>query len=201
MRFEYFGEELDGFDHRYNDTIRNERSVEIAIASRWIAGLEGRLSRRPAGLEVGNVLSHYDMADPIGGGTRRTVDLTEIAARVENIDVFDIEGSFDWIISISTMEHVRWDHVPRDESAARRAIEHLRSLLTSTGRMLVTAPGGWHPALDLYLATGAGTTRCSTLRRDGDTWRQTETMTFLPYRMSTPWAESVWIGEWTGGDR
>src|SRR5690606_34112160 len=122
MRFRFQGAEHDGFDHPYNTTILNERAVEIPVVLDWLPG-KGR------GLEVGNVLGHY------GVKGRRVVDLYEQADGVENLDLFDIEGHFDWIVSISTLEHVRWDTEPRDPNGAVEAIGHLRSLLSPGGRM------------------------------------------------------------------
>jgi SAM-dependent methyltransferase len=183
MKFKYHGTALDGFDHDYNTTLLNERAVEIAVALQF--------DRSGEGLEVGNVLGHYGLHG------HRVVDQFERGPGVENIDVFDIAGGYDWIISISTIEHVRWDVEPRDPSAAGRAIDHLASLLNPGGRMLITVPAGYHPTIDEHLATGAGATRCCTLVRDRETWRQTKALTFKPYGATTKWAESVWIGEWS----
>lgn len=184
MRFRFQGAEHDGFDHPYNTTILNERAVEIPVVLDWLPG-KGR------GLEVGNVLSHYF---PI---PHRVVDLYEQADGVENLDLFDIEGSYDWIVSISTLEHVQWDQEPRDPAGAQRAVEHLYGLLGPGGRLMVTVPGGHHPHLDAFLAEGAGADRSATLVRSGPGWVQSAEPQFLPYGYSTKWAESVWIGEWT----
>lgn len=183
MRFTYQGRKLEGFDHPYNDTIRNERAVELAVAFDWMPATG-------AGLEVGNVLGHY------GSTGHRVVDRYEQAAGVDNVSVFDVTGSFDWIVSVSTLEHVGWDEQPRDPDAARRALAHLRGLLAPGGRMLVTVPTGYHPHFDGHLLNGSGATRAATLVRSGSSWRQTKTLTAKPYGASTPWAESVWIGEY-----
>lgn len=188
MNFTYWGQSLAMVDEPYNSTILNERAVEIPIARHWLSKVHG------VGLEVGNVMSHYGLT------RRRTiVDLFEKGDRVRNIDVFDIEGSFDWILTVSTVEHVRWDTTPRDPDAAFRSVQHLRSLLTERGRMLVTVGLGWNRQLDKTLMAGAGATRACTLVRDGLGWQQTPTLTFEPYGATTPWAESVWIGEYEGG--
>lgn len=190
MKFRYHGRTLDGFDHPYNDTAENERAVELAVAMDWLAETSG------SGLEVGNVLGWYGVAG------HRVVDRYELADGVENIDVFDIAGEYVWIIAISTVEHVGQDSDPKDPQLAAMAIEHLQSLLTPEGRMLVTVPGGYHQALDAQLRLdGAGATRDCTLIRDRGGWRQTADRVFLPYGKSTPWAESIWIGEWEGGAR
>lgn len=186
MNFTYHGQRLTGFDHPYNDTIRNERAIELAVASDWLPGGDG--------LEVGNVLSHYGITG------HRVVDRFEQAPNVENIDVLDTTGSFDWIVTISTLEHVGHDHEPRDPDAAEAALGHLRSLLNPVGRMLVTVPMGYHPHFDQFLLGGAGTHRAATLVRHGSSWRQTRTLTAKPYGATTPWAESVWIGEYLNGE-
>lgn len=182
MTFEYHGTPLEYFDHPYNHTRRNERAVELAVASHWLP--DGN------GLEVGNVLAHY------GTTGHRVVDLTEQGPGVENIDVFEITGRYDWIVAISTIEHVEWDTPRPDPTRAPAAIAHLHGLLNPSGRMLITVPGGYHAPLDQYLGTGAGTTRAGTFVRTGDQWEQTATLTFKAYGTTTSWAESVWIGEW-----
>lgn len=183
MNFTYHGCELTGYDHPYNTTAHNERAVELAVAFDWLPDGDG--------LEVGNVLSHYTRT------AHRIVDLHEQAPGVENLSVFDIEGSYDWVLSISTLEHVHHDTEPRNPDASAAALAHLRSLLRPSGRMLVTVPLGYHPHFDRTLLTGAGADRSATLIRDNGTWKQTRTLTTRPYGASTPWAEAVWIGEYT----
>lgn len=180
VTFTYRGRRLDYFDHPYNSTRHNERAVEVAVALDWLPG-KGR------GLEVGNVLGHY------GATGHRVIDLHEQAPGVDNLDVFDITGSYDWIVSISTVEHVRWDTEPRDVTAAAAALDHLAGLLAPGGVMLVTVPGGYHPHLDEHLAT---LPNGCTYTRKGDGWTRTRRPTFKPYGATTLWAESVWVGEW-----
>lgn len=185
MRFHYHGRELTGFVHEYNTTAQNERAVELAIAEQWLAEFGAG-----DGLEVGHVLGHY------GWSGHRVVDLHERATGVENLDVFDVGGRFEWIVSISTIEHVGWDE-DRLPGKAIAAIDHLRTLLLPGGAMLVTVPTGWNPALDQYLAQGAdGASRACTIKRSGKAWRQTDRLSFPPYALTTPWAEAVWVGEW-----
>jgi hypothetical protein len=190
MRFTWWDADLEAFDHPYNTTIENERAVEIAIAQRWATALPEPDEDAPGGLEVGNVLAHYD-----GFPDRRIIDLYEEALGVENLDVLDVTGGYDWIVAISTLEHVRWDHRPFDASGAIRALHHLRRLLHPGGRMLVTVPGGHHAAFDAHLSMGAGAARFCTLVRTPESWVQTRVPTFSPYSVVTK-AESVWIGEW-----
>lgn len=179
MTFTYWGAEFAYEENEYNSTRLNERAVEIPIARAFIG--DG------VGLEVGNVLAHYQ---PV---SHRVVDRYEEGA--ENIDVFDIDGAFDWIIAISTLEHVRWDEEPKDPDAAPAALRHLLTLLKPDGRMLVTVPFGWQPFLDTEIVDGKfePARECSMVR-DGDDWKQTE-VEHRRYAATTRWAESVWIAE------
>ena len=181
----WWGERLTLFDHPYNTTRRNERAVEIPCAVTWLKGRGGR------GLEVGNVLGHYGM------NGHRVVDRWEEAPGVDNIDVFDIEGAYRWIVAISTLEHVRRDEPEKDPTGAWRALGHLRSLLKPGGAMLVTVPLGWNADLDAHLMDGSGADRECTFVRRGASWYQTERLTWKPYGAATPWAESVYVGEWS----
>lgn len=173
--FRYWGRELEYFDSPYNDTAQNERAVEVAIAIAW---LEDRVLAD--GVEVGAVMPHY------GLGQHRCIDLYEQGDGIDNVDVFDLAGDFDWILSISTLEHI---------VDAPAALDHLVSLLAPGGQMLVTVGAGQHGELDAYLASGAGASRCCTLVRSGDTWCQTTELQMLAYGTSTRWAEACWVGE------
>lgn len=178
MSFAFHGEWLAYEASSYNDSRLNERAVEIPIARAWVA-------RHGLDLEVGRVLCHYGIKG------HRTVDRYEPGA--DNIDVFDITGHHPTVVSISTVEHVRWDEEPVDPDGAIRAIEHL---VTHSDRLLITVGLGQHPTLDAYLMTGPAP-RSTTLVQDGDQWHQTPRLEWRPYGESTIWAASVWIGEWT----
>lgn len=183
--FEWDGASLGYLDHPYNTTALNERAIEIPIAWWWLSKRTGE------GLEVGNVLSHY-------GPTRwRIVDLYERVTGVDNIDVFEIRGAYDWILSVSTLEHVRWDHAPKDPDAAVAAVNHLRSLLRPKGSMLLTVPMGHHPRLDSEIVTGRiGAAKASVYVRGELGWEPARLGTWRRY--GPRWANAVWIGELRG---
>ena len=187
--FESFGgRELPYWLHRHNLTWRNERSVEIPIAVDFLAAHgHGR------GLEVGNVLGRY--------GLRRdwqVVDRYEVGPDIINVDIVDYAPaeSFDFIVSISTLEHVGWDETPREPDKVERAFHRLRSLLAPGGVMLVTAPLGYHPRLDEMLTTGALTPdEEMTLVRDRDVWRRIPGVEARPLdNGNRTGARSVWVG-------
>ena len=166
---------LELVDMAYNQTIRNERAVELAVAFHWLADRTG------SGLEIGNVLNHYGVTG------HRVVDLHERAPGVDNMDVFYVDGSYDWIVAISTIEHVRWD-VERDAEGAAAAVEHL---LTLTDNLLVTVPLGWNPPLDAELPLGA--TRWACYHRTDAGWISGN---IEPVPYGPAWGNAVWVGEW-----
>lgn len=192
-RFRWHGRRLHYWNAPYNNTRNNERAVELSIAAAWLGDMHGT-----PGLEVGNVLGHYNAP-----WSRRIVDLYEQAPDVENIDVADIEGVFPWVVSISTLEHVGLDYGEPRPMAATEAVLHLRDLLAPGGRMLVSIPFGANPDLDADIAMGAlGVARQCTLHRlqpgaEPPTWEQAaEPVAPLPYDHEVRSARAVWIGEW-----
>ncbi|HEY8945866.1 MAG TPA: methyltransferase domain-containing protein [Polyangiaceae bacterium] len=128
------------FVHHYNSTWRNERAVEVPLAAELLT------SAAPGArcLEVGNVLNYY-LREP-----RTVVDKYEPSRGVINQDIleFGAPGSFDVIVSISTLEHVGWDENPREPGKVIRALNHMKALLAPGGHCLVTFPLGYNSELD-----------------------------------------------------
>ncbi len=190
--FEYRGERYTVVHHRSGRTWLTERAIELPVAMRFVDGF-GPLG---FGLEVGNVLSRYR---PVH---HRVVDKYEQAPRVENIDVLDVatERPFDFIVSISTLEHAGWDEAERDLDKPLRAIHHLRSLLRSDGgRLLVTLPLGYNPAVDRVALDGtSGAAYGEILVRDRHLrWAAADRPEpqQLRYEFELRSATAVWIGE------
>lgn len=189
--FQLWGDSYDYFIHPYNMTWRNERAVEIAICKEFVAHQNGR------GMEFGNVLAHYGAA---GGAV--VVDKYEQAPNVTNVDILDYETTrrFDYIVSISTLEHVGWDEKPRDAEKVWAAFEHLVSLLAPGGTLLLTAPTGHHPMLDEAILGGRWKpTRQATLVRSDcrrNLWCQTQDLEVRPYLASAGrGADALWVVE------
>lgn len=193
--FRWHQHRLPYWDEPYNNTRNNERAVELAIAQWWLA------DEVPGGLEVGHVLGHYRGPWP----DHRVVDLTEQAEGVENLDVRTVQGSYPWVVSISTVEHVgQPNYADRPEPmASTEALYHLHDLLAPAGRMLVTVPLGWNADLDADLAMDVFTpARQCTLHRQAHgsglpTWVMADTpVAPRPYNHRAASADAVWIGEW-----
>jgi hypothetical protein len=95
-------------------------------------------------LEIGNVLAHYYNVSHL------VVDKYERKTGVIPKDILDLkfEQKFDRIVSISTLEHVGWDEIPRVPGKHILAIEKLRSLLSDDGILIATIPLGYNPSFD-----------------------------------------------------
>lgn len=186
--FELWEREYSYFIHRHNSTWLNERAVELPIAIDFVKGATGN------GLEFGNVLMHYGHR-----GGWDIVDRYERRPGVRNIDIlnYDLNARLDFIVSISTLEHVGFDERPRDPGKVVAAFEHLTALLAPGGRMLLTAPLGHNAALDQAVLSGRwAPARQATLVRTEGRWAATRELEWRPYRgKGGTGADSVWVCE------
>jgi hypothetical protein len=138
-----------GKTYGYFDTCKTwagERAVEIPIVMEMVRKYQGTNI-----LEIGNVLSHHVQFE------HDVLDKYEITKGVINEDVVDFtsEKKYDLIVSISTLEHVGWDEETRDDMKIPKAIENLKSLITSRGgTIIITLPLGYNSALDKLLKDG-----------------------------------------------
>lgn len=137
--FKFNGKKYNYFYHRNWITWNNERSVEVPIIWKIVKRYEGKKI-----LEVGNVLMNFFVIE------RDIVDKYEIASGVINEDIVDYNPSkeYDIIISISTLEHVGWDEEPKEPLKIYRAIENLKRLVVSGGKIIFTLPKGHSSFLD-----------------------------------------------------
>lgn len=138
--FAFDGRSYPYLYHFCNKTWKNERGVEIPIFQEIL--LRQQTARI---LEVGNVLSHYF---PIH---HDVVDKYEVAPSVINKDIAEFAPAerYDLILSISTLEHVGWDEVPREPPKMLRAIDYLRNrCLAPGGQIVASLPVGYNEFLD-----------------------------------------------------
>jgi hypothetical protein len=147
--FTFNGQDYPYHFAEYNFAWANERCVELAIALPFIQAHEGNDL-----IEIGNVGSHYHRSSP--GWV--VLDKYEISPRVVNEDLLDYDPrrKFKFLVSISTIEHIGWDEIPRDVSGAktRLALSRLADLISPDGRAVVTFPVGYNEALDRTVAAG-----------------------------------------------
>lgn len=124
-------------------TLNNERTVEVSIAH----ALPN--NRAASVLEVGNVLSNY-FSFP-----HDVVDKYEMTPGVINEDIISYQPGkkYDFIVTLSTLEHVGWDETPREPEKILRAIAHLKKLLNDGGELVATMPLGYNAYVDQLLGT------------------------------------------------
>lgn len=189
--FSIAGKSYGYLTHHYNATWRNERAVELPLVSSFLAELE------PAArlLEVGNVLAYYLPTPHV------VVDKFEPTPGVINKDILDFgePGSWDAIVSISTLEHVGWDETPRDETRAERALQHMRSLLVEGGRFFLSFPLGYNESLDrAVFENRLGFRKAHYLQRISadNSWREVELSALVGTRYGAPYpfANALFVG-------
>jgi hypothetical protein len=193
--FQFQGQTLDLLYHRYNMTWASERCVEVPIARYFLSKFaQGKV------LEVGNVLSHY-------GPVRHDIlDKFERGRRVINEDIttFRPSGKYGLIISISTFEHIGFDDEAVEPSRIKilAAIDACKCLLSDTGKLVVTAPIGYNPDLDLLLEDGkTQASRETYLKKDTALeWRELSKEEALRarYKKPFPYANAIVVLEFGG---
>lgn len=144
-RFVYNGSEVEYFEHPYNRTWLNERSVEIPI----IWEIMQKYAPEEV-LEIGNVTPHYYRFGHV------VVDKYEKGRGALQQDVVGLvlPQKYRLIVTISTLEHVGWDETPRTPGKHLVALASLKGLLVPGGLLVVTLPIGYNPDLDADLFSG-----------------------------------------------
>jgi len=187
--FSLEGHRFRYFYHPYNNTYRAERCVEIPVI-RYLLSQSSTASV----LEVGNVLQHYTPCH------HDVVDKFEKGDSVINCDILDFEPGkrYSTIVSISTLEHIGFDENVKDEGKPLITIERLKSWLIKGGRLIVSAPAGYNPAIDRGIRENQfGFQRYLALRRISfATWVETDVDTALRAQWSKPYpyANAVFFG-------
>lgn len=188
---------IQGNIYNYFDTFSkgggswyNERSVEIPIVMEMVQRYQGKRI-----LEIGNVLSHYfrfehDICDKYEGG---------VGVITKDVVDFQSDKKYDLIVSISTLEHVGWDENPRDDMKIPSAINHLKTLVSKGGVMIITLPIGYNGALDKLLKDGVleFTEQYQLIRISiGNEWKVAawKDVQFAKYNSPFPFANALVIG-------
>jgi len=183
------------FYHRYNMTWANERAVEVPIAAEFLRRFDGKRV-----LEVGNVTTHYlDTAHTV-------IDKYEHGPGIVNDDIADFAPGerFDLILSVSTFEHIGFDDEADGDSGEKieQAIAICRGLLVAEGRLVLTLPLGYNPALDRRIAEGQlGSDQVVFLKRTGRLeWQGVDAGEALAcaYGRPFPYANAVMIAQLGG---
>lgn len=144
-QFTFRGKSFPYFHHWHGMTYLIERIVEVPII--WDRVQANRGNRI---LEVGNCLSFFFPRQ------HDVLDKYDTKEGVVHLDVVDFKPAqpYDLIVSISTIEHVGWDEVPREPLKTIKAINNLVSCLAPGGELIVTWALGYNTDIDRLLKEG-----------------------------------------------
>lgn len=141
-RFTYRGRSYPYFYRTYNVTWKNERAIEIPI-------IKAELDKHDPDtvLEFGNVWHRYFKH------SHDVIDKYETWPGVDNSDIIDFKPTkrYDYVFSVSTLEHVGWDEDEWDPKKTLVAIRRLQAALSARGTLVLTVPMGYNPFLDYLL--------------------------------------------------
>ncbi len=187
-RFHFIGYELEHFISTYNcghpPERMTERGAELAIADHFLKSVS-----REDVMEIGAVTPYYwphrikDICDP-----QDPHSLVNIRT-----SMLDISFSGKTVVSISTLEHIgNGEYGPVDPILNRLAFEQV---FNQSPTFLITLPGGYFKAMDLYLMAldteALNITKTVLVRGEtGNDWRQLQAPTLddLSYGQ---WADSL----------
>jgi len=129
------------------------------------------------------------------------VDKYDSGKGIINEDIVDFNPNkkYDVIVSISTLEHVGWDELPKKESKVMKAIEHLKELLKNDGVMIITMPLGYNHYFDKTIMTNlAGFTKMHFMQRisKSNKWQEISLndINSIQYGTPFPFANGLIIG-------
>jgi len=202
-KFVFDGHEIEYIFHSHNNMGLTERTVELGIAKHYLEKC------KPENLlEVGNVLIYY--YDFFKGlyVKRTAVDLGEEDFYVIKKDIvtFKTETKFDFILSVSTFEHMdENDFRPptfnsMDSTVAAHNIKYCyENLLAENGTFVLTAALGWEKEWDRTFKTNLldnypfkSIKKFLLKRASEQEWRQVEDIQHDP----TPYGSPHPFGNW-----
>ena len=197
------GEEIGYVFHSHNNMGLTERTVELGIAKSYL-----EKSRPKALLEIGNVTNYYYDLFKGTYSSKQTVDLGEEDYNVVKKDIADFKSNekFDFILSISTFEHMDEEEFrPKTIKlepwtvAAKNIIYCYENLLEDGGTFLLTAALGWTKEWDLTFKTDllkgypfSKMNRYLLHRVSEQEWKQEENIFHEP----TPYGSPFQFGNW-----
>lgn len=188
--FTFQSQDLNYFFHPKGTTWRTERSVEIPIIWNIVTTYKKQNKRI---LEVGNVLSYRFKID------HDVLDKYEKVPNLINEDVisFRPKRPYDIIVSISTMEHVGWDEIPKEPSKFLKSLANLNECLSPNGMIVMTLPLGYNTFIDDLLSKGNVFDEQYFLKRVSNLfWKEAEwkDVKDIKYNLKDFYANAILIG-------
>jgi hypothetical protein len=142
-QFSFRDKQYPYFMHAYHDSWVNERCIEIPI---FKSVIDTYASQDGSILEIGCVMKHYDER-----AAWTVVDKYETYPGVINEDIvlYNNKKKFDFIFSISTLEHVGFDEEPKNPEKILAAFDQItKVLLSNKGVLMYSIPLGYNEFLD-----------------------------------------------------
>lgn len=187
--FFYFdGNKYELYEHAYNcgylEARMTERSVELALAKRYLDNFEGGDV-----VEIGAVTPYYfandkiiDIVDPTDEHNRVTIrkSLFECDFREKNI------------LSISTVEHVGLQEYGMDEK--KNVIDALQKILTEAKSCFITVPLGYNALLDNWIRQNRNNPMIKIMKREKDNhWIEIDSLVYEDIEYGPLWANGLAI--------
>ncbi len=141
--FSFLEKRYSYFIHSYHDSWMNERCVEIPV---FKSVIDTHINQGHSILEIGCVMKHY-----VNNAFWIIVDKYETYPGVINEDIvsYSSQKKFDFIFSISTLEHVGFDEEPKNPKKILVAFDQItKQLLSSKGMFMYSIPLGYNEFLD-----------------------------------------------------
>lgn len=124
------------YDHPYNNTRINERTVEIPISLKFVNQFSPNLT------EVGCVTPYYIDAQ------HETIDLVDDHPKSKKQDAVDFDYKNKNILSVSTIEHIGRGDYGIQEKEENAAIQLCKKIINESLNYFITWPLGYNLALD-----------------------------------------------------
>lgn len=152
----YKNKDIKYFDHPYNTTRQNERTVEVPLAKLF---LESHLDLIEIGCVTPYYFTRYD---------HKVYDLTDGHLRAINLDALTLDVKGKNVLSISTIEHFGEDEVTSD------SVKFLDRVMKESKKYLITFPLGINKKLDEYVAKNIDCSYLSRKESNRDLWEVKE---------------------------
>lgn len=185
--FEYNGNSYKLFEHPFNcgytETRMTERSVELAIAKRFIDDNDSLV-------EIGAVTPYYFHEDKI----QEIVDPTDVHYRVSKKSLFDCNLTGKNVLSISTVEHIGTSDFGMHEK--QTSIDAVNKIRDEAEHYLITVPFGYNRILDNWVMDNLHDPQVKILVRDiGNEWIETPPEDFRGGEYTPLWANVLVVIE------
>lgn len=189
IAFEYSGQNILLYEHPYNcgytDGRMTERSVELALAKKWLDNCNGNV------VEVGAVTPYYFYCDKISD----VIDPADQHSRVNyRNSMFDVNLKGKNVLSISTVEHIGLHEYGLTEDM--NVIDAIEKILKEAESCLITAPLGYNRTLDNWVRINRDNPIIKIMRRGiNNHWVEISTYDFEEIKYGPMWAFGLLVIE------